>query len=186
MIYLENYFRYMVYEDPTWNSMTANVDDALKRADAKTAEALNSTNPDLSHFAARGGKLIMYHGWNDPAISPMNSINYYNSVVRQMGAAAAAGVARLYMAPGVDHCAGGAGPSAFGQLGIAGATATDFPMFSALEQWVEKGTAPGEIVATKFGPERKVLMTRPLCAYPQIAKYKGSGDTNDAVNFDCR
>lgn len=186
--FIENYFRYMVFDDPAWNPLTANVDTAEQTADEKTAHALNATDPDLRKFQARGGKLILYHGWNDPAISPLNTVNYYNSVLSAMGAANAAKFIRLYMVPGMQHCIGGPGPSFFGQLGTSTAKGPERGVYSALEDWVEKDAAPGDIVATKYvdgNPDKGVQMTRPLCPYPQIAKYKGSGDTNDYTNFMC-
>jgi feruloyl esterase len=186
---MENYFRYMVFEDPTWNPLTAKVDTALQTADEKTARALNATETDLHNFQARGGKLILYHGWNDPAISPANSINYYNGVIHAMGAPAAEGFVRLYMVPGMQHCMGGPGPNSFGQLGTTTAKGPEHGIYDALEQWVEKGTAPGAIVATKYiddNSAKGVRMTRPLCSYPQIAIYKGTGDSNDYASFDCK
>ena len=183
--YLQNYFRYMVTGDTKWNVLTANVDASLAEAVKKTAADLDSTNPDLSAFAGRGGKLILYHGWNDPAISPWNTIAYYHSVQQTMGAEKAAGFVQLYMAPGMEHCVGGPGPSAFGQLGIATSSGPKFGVFDALVDWVEKGVPAGTVVATKYDAANKVVMTRPLCPYPQTAKYKGTGDTNDAANFVC-
>ncbi len=106
-----------------------------------------------------------------------------------MGAEKASSVVRLYMAPGVEHCAGGPGPSFFGQLGLATSGASKYGIFDSLVDWVEKSTPPESIVATKYAPgadgANKVVMTRPLCAYPQVAKYKGTGDTDDAANFSC-
>jgi hypothetical protein len=187
--YVRNYFSYMVSGDPKWNVLTANVDASLKQAVEKTGEELDSTNPDLSKYAARGGKLIIYHGWNDPAISPWNTIHYYDSVQKQMGTEKASSVVRLYMAPGVEHCAGGPGPSFFGQLGLPTTGAAKYGIFDSLVDWVEKSTPPESIVATKYAPgadgANKVAMTRPLCPYPQVAKYTGTGDTNDAANFSC-
>ncbi|HTU43758.1 MAG TPA: tannase/feruloyl esterase family alpha/beta hydrolase [Bryobacteraceae bacterium] len=186
--YVENYFRYIVFDDPTWNILTANVDAAKRLADQKTAESLNATNPDLRRFQARGGKLIMYHGWNDPAISPLYAVSYYKQVGAGMGAQNRESFLRLYMIPGMQHCIGGPGPSYFGQLGTTTAKGEKHGIYAALEEWVEKGTAPGEIVATKYvdnDPSKAAAMTRPLCAYPQIAKYKGAGDTNDYRNFTC-
>ncbi len=182
--YLENYLRYMVFEDPAWSVLKGNVDEAVRAADAKTASILNATDPDLHRFQSRGGKLIVYHGWNDPAISPLNSVNYYNSVTGKMGADQTAQFMRLYMAPGMGHCTGGVGPSSFGQLGLTTAKGAKYGLADALESWVEKGAAPGEITATKYSG-RDVVMTRPLCAYPQVAKYNGTGDTNDSASFVC-
>jgi tannase/feruloyl esterase len=187
-VYVENYFRYMVFDDPAWNPLTANVDIAERTADEKTARALNATDPDLQRFRARGGKLILYHGWNDPAISPLNTINYYKSVVAAMGTQNAESVVRLYMVPGMQHCFPGPGPNSFGQLGRTTAKGPEYGIYDALEQWVEKGTVPGDIVATKYVEDdaaKGIQMTRPLCAYPKVAKYKGAGDTNEYTNFVC-
>jgi hypothetical protein len=185
--YLQNYFRYMVTNDPKWNVLTADVDASFAAASKETAVALDSTNPDLSQFSARGGKLIMYHGWNDPAISPWNSIAYYQSVEKTMGPEKADSFLRLYMVPGMEHCLGGPGPSAFGQLGLPTSRGPKYGVFDVLVDWVEKGVPAGNVIATKYtpAPENKVTMTRPLCPYPAVAKYKGTGDTNDAENFVC-
>ncbi len=184
-LYTQNYFRYMVFGDPSWNALTADTDAALHAADAKTAEPLNATDPDLSRFAARRGKLILYHGWNDPAISPLNTIQYYEQVQSKMGAAKTADFVRLYMVPGMGHCAGGPGPASFGQLGSTTAKGQKYGIFDALESWEEQDTAPGAIIATKYDGAKKVEMTRPLCPYPQLAKYSGSGDPTDSAAFAC-
>jgi feruloyl esterase len=187
-IIVENYFRYMVFEDATWNPLTAKVELAQRAADEKTARLLNATDSDLQRFQARGGKLILYHGWNDPAISPLYTVNYYKSVIATMGSQTAEGFIRLYMVPGMQHCGGGPGPNSFGQMGNTTAKGPEYGVFDALEQWVEKNTPPGDITATKYIDNvaaKGVQMTRPLCPYPQIAKYKGTGDTNDSVNFAC-
>jgi feruloyl esterase len=181
------YFSNIVYEKADWNYKDASIDQALKAADKKTAQFLNATDANLTPFKARGGKLILYHGWNDPAISALNTVNYYNDVVSRMGAQEAQAFARLYMVPGVQHCGGGPGPDSFG-LGGSGAKDARQNIELALEQWVEKGRAPSAIIATKYeaiDSARRVKMTRPLCAHPQVAKYKGSGDINDARNFVC-
>ena len=188
-VYVENYFRYMVFEDPAWNPLTARVDTAMQSADEKTARALNAVETDLHGFQARGGKLILYHGWSDPAIAPSNTIHYYNGVVHAMGAEAAERFVRLYMVPGMQHCIGGPGPSSFGQLGTTTAKGPEHGIYDALEEWVEEGKAPDAIVATKYVEDNSakgVSMTRPLCPYPQVAVYKGTGDTNDSANFECR
>jgi hypothetical protein len=187
--YVQNDFRYIVTGDPKWDVLTADPDDSVRQSGDKTAADLDAVNPDLTHFRDHGGKLILYHGWNDPAIPPGNTVAYYESVQKKMGAQPTASFARLYMAPGVEHCVGGPGPSSFGQLGIPTAKGSTFGLFDALEDWVEKDSPPGEIVATKYATgengTRKVVMTRPLCAYPQVPKYHGTGDTNDAVSFTC-
>ena len=186
--FAENYFRYMVFQDPAWNSLSANADITEAMADQKTGAILNSTDPDLGRFKGRGGKLILYHGWNDPAISPLNTINYYKSVLAKMGAENVDGFVRLYMVPGMQHCFPGPGPNSFGQTGHPTAKGKAYGVYDALEEWVEKGTAPDDIIATKYLDDdvaKGVQMTRPLCPYPQIATYKGTGDTNDAANFSC-
>ena len=141
----------------------------------------------MKAFASHGGKLIIYHGWNDAAISALNSINYYESVRKTMGPQTDSFL-RLYMVPGMQHCGGGPGTDMFGQFGFSPQNDPQHNMYVALEQWVEKGSAPTSLIASRLdgeGPAARVIKTRPLCAYPQEAKYKGSGDTNDAANFAC-
>jgi feruloyl esterase len=183
--YVQNYFRYMVTEDPKWNVLTADASASFQQATQKTADALDSTNPDLSRFRARGGKLILYHGWNDPAISPWNSIAYYEKVQKTIGEKETAEFVQLYMVPGMEHCAGGPGPASFGQLGIPTTGGPKYGVFDALVDWVEKDVRAEKVIATKYSLENKAVMTRPLCPYPQQAKYKGAGDTSDAANFVC-
>ena len=181
------YFANMVYEQADWDYKGANLDAATKAAD-QTAQIFNATDANLTAFKARGGKLILYHGWNDPAISAVNTIDYYNSVARAMGAEATESFVRVFMVPGMQHCAGGPGPDMFGQPGANPVNDAKRNIRLALEKWVENGTAPSTIIATKYlsdEPSKGVKMTRPLCAYPQAAKYKGSGDPNDAANFVC-
>ncbi len=182
------FFADMVYDQPDFDPKKANLDEAVKAADEKFANVLNSVQADMKAFKARGGKLIIYHGWSDAAISPLNAINYYESVVQKMGKAETDAFSRLYMVPGMQPCFGGRGRVDFGELGISRVNDPQHNVYLALENWVEKGEAPGTMIASKadgFGPAAKVTMTRPLCAYPQVPKYKGSGDTNDAVNFAC-
>jgi hypothetical protein len=179
------YWSNMVYEKPDWDYKTFALEPALKLAEEKNADALNAIDANLKPFQGRGGKLILYHGWNDPAIPALNTVNYYQSVIAKMGQKDTDSFLRLYMAPGVLHCGGGPGPDSFGWVGSTDPTHS---MNAALEQWVEKGTGPGTIIASKFeGQDRThAKMTRPLCPYPQAAKYKGSGDTNDAASFTCQ
>jgi feruloyl esterase len=176
----------MVYEKADWNYRNASVDQAEKAADEKSAQILNATEANLVAFKGRGGKLILYHGWNDPAISALNTVNYYNDVINRMRGQEPEAFVRLYLVPGMQHCGGGTGPDSFGQGG--GAKDAQHNVAVALEQWVEKGIAPAAIVATKYEGDdasKAPKMTRPLCPYPQIAKYKGNGDMNDAGNFVC-
>jgi len=180
------YFSNMIYEKSDWNYKTFTLEAGMKSAEEKTASALNATNPDLRAFEARGGKLILYHGWEDPAIPAINTVNYYQSVLATMGPRADQFL-RLYMVPGMQHCDNGPGPDSFGQVGKLTFDDPQHSANAALEQWVEKGTAPSTIIASKYSArdEHHATMTRPLCAYPQAAKYKGSGDINDAANFVC-
>jgi feruloyl esterase len=182
------YFANMVYGKADWDYKKANLDEAVMASDEKFANVLNSTEADMKAFKAHGGKLIVYHGWSDAAIAPMNAIQYYESVVKTMGKAESEAFVRLYMVPGMQHCAGGPGADNFGEFGFSRINDAQHNIYMALETWVEKGEAPETVIASKadgFGPTAKVTMTRPLCAYPQVAKYKGSGDTNEAANFVC-
>ena len=187
--YVQGYFRYIASGDPTFNVLTAKPDDLLEESKAKGAPDLDATNPDLSAFAARGGKLILYHGWTDAAIPAENSIAYFESVEKQMGAGRVDTFARLYMVPGMEHCIGGPGASSFGQFGVPTAKGPKFGLFDSLEDWVEKGSPDDGVIATKFGAGKagaaETLFTRPLCAWPKVARYTGSGDPNDAASFAC-
>jgi feruloyl esterase len=107
---------------------------------------------------------------------------------RKMGKENTDSFLRLFMVPGMQHCGGGPGPDIFGQMGSSPVNDPQHNIYLALEQWVEKGTAPSTVIATKQGgggTAAEGKMTRPLCAYPHVAKYKGSGDTNDAANVAC-
>jgi feruloyl esterase len=183
------FFANMVYENADWDYKKAKLDEAFAAATQKFGGVMDAVDANMKPFHAHGGKLILYHGWNDAAISALNTIDYYQGVVKNMGTQDAESFVRLYMVPGMQHCGGGPGPSAFGQQGLS--PIINDPqqnIYLALEQWVEKGTAPSTVIASKFegeAPGAKVKMTRPLCAYPQEAKYKGDGDTNDASNFVC-
>jgi hypothetical protein len=182
------YFSNMVYDKNDWDYREVNLDQATKAADDKTAQTLNAIDPNLKPFKALGGKLILYHGWNDPAISALNTIDYYNSVVNTMGQQAADAFVRLFMVPGVQHCGDGPGPDSFGQPGTSTAKDSQHNIQLALEHWVEKGAAPSMIIATKYvndDPTKGIRMTRPLCPYPQSGKYNGIGDKNDAGSFAC-
>jgi len=189
------YFANMVYDDPKWNFRTFDPVAGLAAAREKTGEALNATNLDLSAFRDRGGKLIMYHGWADAAISPIYSIDYYEGVQQKLGKDQTSSFTRLYLMPGVKHCSGGPGPDSIGQWGLPAmkdSTAGN-NVIHALEDWVEDSKAPDVITATKYAEDadhqpdpHKILMTRPLCPYPQQAHYKGKGSKKDAASFICQ
>lgn len=154
----------LVFDGPKWDWKTFDFDKDVAFADKKVGGVIDHINPDLSAFKKHGGKLLQYHGWNDPAISPLNSIDYFTSVQKKMGDTA--DFYRLFMIPGMEHCMGGPG-------------ASDFDHMQVIVKWVEEGVAPERIVAKRG--ER----THPLCAYPQVAKYTGSGSTDDAANYIC-
>ncbi len=182
------FFANMVFQDAMWDYRTFQLDRDVKIADDKLARTLNATDPDLKKFKDHGGKLIVYHGWNDPAISPLNSIDYLHSVQAKMGVKQTDAFVRLYLAPGMQHCGGGPGPDSFGQNQLD-ASDPQHSVSKALEQWVENKAAPDKIIATRYkadgNPASGVLRTRPLCPYPQVAQYSGTGSTDDASNFTC-
>ncbi len=194
-----NYFRAMVFDDRGWDYRTVSAEKAIRVADLKNAPLINATDPDLRRFKGSGGKLILYHGWSDAETPGVSTINYYDTVKANMGPHETEDFVRLYMAPGMQHCYEGPGPNFFGQFDLStlGPTTRQLStnrdpqhnISSALEQWVEESVAPGPIIATKYvndlDPSQGVKMTRPLCPYPQIAKYKGTGDTNESANFAC-
>jgi feruloyl esterase len=178
----------MVHNDPNWDYKTFDLERDGKLADEKLAPVLNATDPNLKAFSARGGKLILYHGWNDAALPPVNTINYFQSVVAKLGQRQVNGFMRLFMAPGVQHCAAGPGPDSFGQMVTSGQSDPQHDLTLALERWVEQGVAPDQVIASKRqgpNPKTPASRTRPLCPYPQVARYKGSGSTDEAANFNC-
>jgi len=160
----------VAYNDANWDWRGFDLDRDLKAVDDK-AGFINAVSPDLEPFKARGGKLLLYHGWNDTAISPGNAVSYYSSVLSKMGPKQDSWL-RLFMAPGMQHCGGGPGPNQVNYVG-------------ALERWRESGVAPDRLTASHVTNNR-VDMTRPLCPYPQVAQYTGVGSSNDAANFVCK
>jgi Tannase and feruloyl esterase len=180
------FFADMVYDKQDWDIFHANLDEATALADQKLAGTLNATDPNLSAFQARGGKLIIYHGWNDSAISALNTINYYDSLIAKMGRQNADTFVRVFMVPGMQHCGDGPAADNFGATISATPTDPQHSLQLSLEQWVEKNSAPATIIATKFAPgTRTPAMTRLLCPYPQSARYSGAGDPNSAASFTC-
>ena len=166
-------FRFVVYRNPAWDFRTFDFDTGTARTLEAENGLLNAMNPDLKPFLDRGGKLIQYHGWADPQIAPFTSVQYYRSVLDKLGGLTAAQSGyRLFMVPGMAHCGGGEGTASF-------------DMLSAVTDWVEKGTPPDRILASRIR-DGKIDRTRPLCPYPQVAKYHGSGSIDDAANFECR
>jgi feruloyl esterase len=168
----------IIFQQPDWDYRAYDLDRDLRIADQAAGQQLNATDPDLRAFRNRGGKLIIWHGWSDAALAPASTIDYHESVVAKMGRKNADSFLRVYLAPGLAHCEGGPGANTFGR-----------PMMAALEGWVENSAAPDRIVATKYktdgNPASGVVRTRPLCPYPQVARYRGSGSTDEAGSFVC-
>ena len=168
-----DHFKYVVYKDPNWDWKTFDFDTGIARAEQPDNSVMNATDPNLKAFFAHNGKLLLYHGWSDTNVATLNTIKYYKSVVDTMGGAAkTSNNVRLFLEPGMGHCGGGDGPNVFDKVGT-------------LEQWVEQGKAPEKIIASHL-TDGKVDRTRPLCPYPQVAKYKGSGSIDEASSFACQ
>jgi feruloyl esterase len=180
------YFGDFVHDQADWKLSSFDFDKDYKLARDKTGEALNATDTNLKPFAGRGGKLVLYHGWNDPAIPALSSVEYYEGVVSTMGRKATESSVRLYMVPGMLHCGGGPGATLIGGgAGVRGDAKHD--VLTALEEWVEAGKGPGDIVAAKFVDDdwsKGIGMTRPVCVYPKVVTYVG-GDAKDAKSFSC-
>jgi len=163
--------RFIGRQDPDWDPMTFDLDADLARA-LKNAAFVEAADPDLAKFKARGGRLLLYHGWADPGPAPENTIAYYEAVTAKLGGKQDDWM-RLFLLPGVGHCGGGVGPDQADFLG-------------AMERWREAGEAPARIVATRSaGRGGQTPLSRPLCPFPQVARYNGSGTTDDARNFTC-
>src|SRR5579871_528133 len=166
-------YQYVAFKDPNWDWHTFDFDKDVARTETPDILVMNATDPNLKAFFSHNGKLLLYHGWSDPNITPLTTIQYYKSVMDTMGGSAkTSNNIRLFLEPGMGHCGGGEGPNIFDKVG-------------ALEQWVEKGEAPDVMIASRIN-NTTVTRTRPLCPYPQVAQYKGSGSTDNAKNFVCR
>jgi feruloyl esterase len=165
------FFRYFLFNDPGWDYRTVDWERDLAYAEQKMPW-MSAVARDMSAFKKRGGKLLMYTGWADPVVPPQDTVAYYDAVVKAMGGLEPTReFFRFFLAPGMGHCGGGPGPNTFDAL-------------TAMEQWSEKGVAPNRIVAQHL-TGGKIDRTRPLCLYPLVARWKGAGTTDDAVNFAC-
>jgi feruloyl esterase len=165
------FFKNFVFADPAWDYTRYDVAKNWRHDSRVYTSLMNADNPDLSAFRAHRGKLLLWHGWADPALNPLATIRYYKEVVARD--AGAAEDVRLFMLPGILHCGGGPGPGPFDPV-------------APLVDWVEKGMAPSELVVRKAATPTQPARSRPVCAYPAKAAYKGSGSTDDAANFACR
>ena len=164
--------RYIVHQDMNWDPRTFTLPGDLELARrVDPDDALNSSSTNLTTFFARGGKLLMYHGFQDPQVPPQNGINYYTSVVNGAGRGLEGKQIALYMVPGMDHCAGGPGTDTFDKV-------------RAMESWLSTGKAP-ESIQGAHRVAGIVQRTRPICRYPNVATWKGAGSTDDAANFSC-
>jgi feruloyl esterase len=168
------YFKGMVFEDRDWDFRSFDVDRDTRFAEMKTGAAVDAADPDLRSFKQAGGKLILVSSWNSTGLPPRALSEYYRSVEQAMGGAEQTrDFARLFTVPGSAGCPGFRNPQ-------------EFDAFAALQQWVEHGKAPDKIIyAQRHAPQENVYRTRPVCAYPEQARYTGSGDPNDAANFSC-
>jgi hypothetical protein len=168
--FAETFYRYLAFQKPNFDLKSFDFARDPQRLQT-IGSIIDAKNPDLSRFKAHSSKIIMYFGWADPALNPLMAIDYYEKVKSRMGESTP-DFFRLFMVPGMAHCRGGVGTD-------------EFDAFTALVEWVEKGITPRQIVAsqTKAG---KLIRTRPLCPYPQAAKYKGTGSPDEAANFECK
>ena len=170
MSFAEEIYKYAAF-DGNWNAADFKLED-IARFEKEKGKVMDSFDPNLNAFFSHNGKLLMYHGWSDPGVPPLGTVNYFNRVTKTVGAAKAEDNMRLFMVPGMGHCRGGDGTD-------------DFDMIKAMERWAEDGKGPSSIPASRMR-EGKVDRTRPLCAYPTKAVYKGSGSTDEAANFSCQ
>ncbi|WP_321472292.1 tannase/feruloyl esterase family alpha/beta hydrolase [uncultured Paludibaculum sp.] len=158
-----------------WDWRKFDFDRDVATLDARLAKTVNATAPDLKQFRKMGHKLIAYHGWADSLVVPEEATKYLGSVISRERLVDVSTFYRLFMVPGMAHCGGGSGPNSFDALG-------------AVVDWVERGIPPEMMVATKYVEDNKakgVAVQRPICAYPLVAVYKGTGSTNDATSFVC-
>lgn len=158
-----------VDDDPVQAFRSFDIDSAPAKVE-ELRQVIDATDTDLEAFRKHGGKLLMYFGWADPQLNPRMGVEYYDRVLATMGDSTG-DFFRLFMVPGMFHCGGGVGTS-------------QFDATTPLLKWVEEAKAPVRIEAARV-VQGKVVRTRPLCAYPEVAKYKGSGSIDDAANFSC-
>jgi Tannase and feruloyl esterase len=179
---------HMVFDRADWDLRTFDFERDVKVVEEKMAKVLNATDPDLDAFRRRGGKLILFHGWNDAALAAEATIDYVEAVRARMGPDAADSFVRLYMVPGLHHCFGGPGAFYCGGLTVPLGD-VEHDLSAAVERWVEEGVAPGTVIASKprqpFNPAAGASEVRPLCPHPQTAVFKGAGRPDDPSAYAC-
>ena len=186
-----DFFRYSVFQDRNFDNTKFDYDKDTDRAlsakvvGKQTIADVYNVKPDLTAFNRHGGKLIMYHGWADQQISPFASIDFYQQILASEGKVRTDNFLRLFMLPGIYHCAGGPGVGNFGAAGPASGDDAQHDIVKALDVWVTQKKAPALFIGTHLNQSKVADRTRPICPFPQVAKYKGSGDSNDAANFTC-
>lgn len=184
-----DFFRYALFKNPEWQFRTLDFDRDVQAVDEKLAGVMNATDANLEEFRKLGHKLIYYHGTADPLIPAQNGIDYYETVVKaQKGLDKTQTFYRVFLVPGLYHCSGGPGPIGFGTSQPAPVIDADHDIMTAAVRWVEKGVAPEKIIGTKYvdgSVAKGVALQRPLCMYPAVSKYKGTGDLKDASSFAC-
>jgi feruloyl esterase len=165
-------YKYVIAKDASWEPSQFNAATDVDLAQtADPGDVLGSTDPNMRAFFARGGKLLLYHGWSDPQVTPYNTIDFFHKVVASQGGAGVGTSIQLYMVPGMNHCQGGPGTDTFDKM-------------TAIEEWIRAGVAPTRIEAW-HATNGVIDRTRPLCPFGQVAKWSGSGSTNDSANFSC-
>jgi feruloyl esterase len=181
-----DYWRLWVFGNPQWNWWSFDYDRDVTYAEAVVGPLVDQTSVDLAAFKARGGKAIVYQGWADPVVNAVDTIAYAERLRTAQGSQAAMdSFFRLFLVPGMGHCSGGSGTGHFGnQGGPSPVVNADRDVLMALDRWVEQGTAPDQIVASRV-VSGNTVRTRPLCPYPKKATYRGQGSTDDAANFTC-
>jgi hypothetical protein len=204
LYFTNDFYRFFVFDDPQWDISVLQSDDGIGLSEQKMisgrslASVANAVDPDLSQLRKRGAKILMYQGWGDEALTPLEGISYYEKVAFKLGGIEATrDFYRLFMVPGMGHCRSGLGANSFGQDfyndgQYFGRSLVNDPAHNiqrALESWVERGRKPDRIIAAKYvddDPKKGVAFTRPLCPYPQVPAYSGAGDLADAANFECK